>query len=134
MKQTWCDVFLQVACSKECRKDFVILLLTSLICRGVAKPLWLRGCVHWIARICYFYKIARILLDALTTEFSLSLPEFSRFLKTLGWCDTPHTPTPLPSVATPLLICCICSYVTSQATVTHIVCSGLSPTTHSTGS
>ena len=35
--------------------------------RGVAKPLWLGGCVHWIARICYFYKIDRILLDALTT-------------------------------------------------------------------
>ena len=39
---------------------------TIVLSRGVAKPLWLRG-VHWIARICYFYKIARILLDALTT-------------------------------------------------------------------
>ena len=38
----------------------------------------------------------------LVTEFSLSLPEFSRFLKILGGCDTPlHTPT--PPVATPLL-------------------------------
>ena len=30
----------------------------------------------------------------LVTEFSLSLPEFSQFLKILGGCDTPpHTPS-----------------------------------------
>ena len=33
--------------------------------RGVAKPLGFGVCVHCIARICYFYKIARILLDTL---------------------------------------------------------------------
>ena len=39
----------------------------------------------------------------LVTEFSLSLPEFSRFLKIFGGCDTP--PLHTPPVATPLIVC-----------------------------
>ena len=42
-------------------------------------------------------------MSPLVTEFSLSLPEFSRFLKILVGCDTPpHPPHPPPPVATPL--------------------------------
>ena len=87
-----------------------------LVVRGVAKPLWLGGCVHWIARTCYFYKIAQILLDALTTTnvatcdrvfhyFARIFPYFARifqFLKNFRGCDSP--PHPHPPVATPLLV------------------------------
>ena len=36
--------------------------------QGRRETTFIGGCVHWIARIRYFYKIARILLDALTTN------------------------------------------------------------------
>ena len=76
------------------------------------------GGVHWIARICYFYKIARILLDALTTTnvatcdrifhyFARISPYFVRIFPVFlnfGGCDTPHT------VVTPLYISRIDSF------------------------
>ena len=81
--------------------------------RGVAKPLWLWGCVHWIARICYFYKIDRICLDALTTTnvatcdrispyFARIFPVFKNFV--CVW-HPPHTPPPSSDApaAAPLL-------------------------------
>ena len=52
---------------QPCNSTWYFYACTSS--RGVANAFWLEGGgvggVHWIARICYFYNIARILLDAL---------------------------------------------------------------------
>ena len=73
-----------------------------MLLRGVAKPLWLGGCVHWIARICHFYKIAQILFDALTTTNVTTcdriFPYFAWIFlvfKNIWGCDTPPVATPL---------------------------------------